>query len=448
MENARFAGGRAAARGLLWAARMRRLLAIGFIWLCCSAAWAILGSTLAVRSGAAEGGLAPEVHALWGPPLAQAPPSALGVETHGATKVEQHYDEKAKRYFDVSREEQVTTKRSLPLERSDLRVKLALEHRRKGLLWFATYGVDFAGAYTFRNDSPEARRTTITFPLTPGVTYDGFEVRGADGKPVEVAFETGRATFERALAPGETSGFEVAYRARGTEAWSYGEPGQGLGPETGRARSFKLAVTTDFGAVDFPAGTLSPSRHGADGGGWSGTWEFKQIVGTSTVGIVLPERLNPGPLAAKITFFAPVSLLFFFFVTGVLLAARRRSIHPMNYFLLACGFFAFHLLFAYTIDHLDVGTAFALAAAVSVGLVVSYARLFVGARTALLQVGVAQLVYLVLFSVSFFFAGFTGLAITVGAILTLFVIMQITGRVAWEEIFARPEPPPVAPPAA
>jgi hypothetical protein len=32
--------------------------------------------------------------------------------------------------------------------------------------------------------------------------------------------------------------------------------------------------------------------------------------------------------------------------------------------------------------------------------------------------------------------GFTGLAITIGSIVTLFVVMQMTGRVRWSEKFA------------
>jgi hypothetical protein len=67
---------------------------------------------------------------------------------------------------------------------------------------------------------------------------------------------------------------------------------------------------------------------------------------------------------------------------------------------------------------------------------VSYARLFVGWRLALREVGVSQVLYLVLFSVSFFWSGFTGLAITLGAILTLFVIMQITGKLDWDRTLA------------
>ena len=49
------------------------------------------------------------------------------------------------------------------------------------------------------------------------------------------------------------------------------------------------------------------------------------------------------------------------------------------------------------------------------------------------EMAIAQLIYLVLFSFTFFWTGFTGLAITIGAILTLFVMMQLTGRVTWDE---------------
>ena len=64
-----------------------------------------------------------------------------------------------------------------------------------------------------------------------------------------------------------------------------------------------------------------------------------------------PNRINPGPLAARITFFAPVALLFFFTVMVILGVIRGRSLHPMNYFFLSAAFFAFHLLLAYLVDH-------------------------------------------------------------------------------------------------
>jgi hypothetical protein len=66
----------------------------------------------------------------------------------------------------------------------------------------------------------------------------------------------------------------------------------------------------------------------------------------------------------------------------------------------------------------------------------------VGLRFAAVEAGVAQLVYLVLFSYAFFFKGFTGLSVTIGAIISLFVVMQMTGRIRWEERF-RSLPRPV-----
>ena len=44
--------------------------------------------------------------------------------------------------------------------------------------------------------------------------------------------------------------------------------------------------------------------------------------------------------------------------------------------------------------------------------------------------------FLVLFSYAFFFEGYTGLTVTIGAIVTLFVLMQATARVDWGAVFA------------
>ena len=119
----------------------------------------------------------------------------------------------------------------------------------------------------------------------------------------------------------------------------------------------------------------------------------------------------------------------------IITTLRGIDLHPMNYFFLAAAFFAFHLLLAYLVDHISIHVAFLICSLVSIFLVVSYLRLVVGLRFAALEAGGAQLIYLVLFSYAFFFQGFTGLAITIGSIVTLFVVMQVTGRIRWEEKF-------------
>ena len=113
----------------------------------------------------------------------------------------------------------------------------------------------------------------------------------------------------------------------------------------------------------------------------------------------------------------------------------------MHFFFLATAFFAFHLLFAYLVDHIEIEPAFILSALVSIFLTISYLRLVVGTKFAFMQAGIAQLIYLVAFTYSFFFEGYTGLIITVLSIITLFVTMQLTAKVNWEEIFSKTEGP-------
>ena len=124
-------------------------------------------------------------------------------------------------------------------------------------------------------------------------------------------------------------------------------------------------MTTDFRAVDFPAGTLSPAEKKVTGRGWLLTWKYTNLVTGSGIGMVMPEKLQPGPLASRISFFAPVSLLFFFFLIFMIATIRRIDLHPMHYFFLATSFFAFHLLLAYLADHVSIHLAFVICSAVS-----------------------------------------------------------------------------------
>ena len=61
------------------------------------------------------------------------------------------------------------------------------------------------------------------------------------------------------------------------------------------------------------------------------------------------------------------------------------------------------------------------AAVVSLGLVVSYLRLVTGMRQTLFVAAASQALFLVLFSYAFFFEGLTGLTVTIGSVVTLFI---------------------------
>jgi len=189
--------------------------------------------------------------------------------------------------------------------------------------------------------------------------------------------------------------------------------------------------------IDFPDGSISPGKKERSDGGWLLTWEFRRLVSGVNIAMVMPQKLQPGPLAGEIAVFAPISLFFFIVVLLVIGIVKGVELHPMHFFFLAAAFFAFHLLFSYLVDQVSIHAAFAIAAVTSLALVISYLRVVFGSRFAFFAAGTAQLVYLVLFSYAFFFKGLTGLAITIGAVMTLFVLMQLTGGIDWAEVFER-----------
>lgn len=194
-------------------------------------------------------------------------------------------------------------------------------------------------------------------------------------------------------------------------------------------------MTTSFKDIDFPVGTESTTmpRTRKDSG-WLLNWDYSDVIGASALGMAMPAVTNPGPVAARMTFFAPVSLLFFFSVIVILGAVRNVDLHPMNYFFLAAGCFAFQLLFSYLVDLIPAYVAFVLSAIVSLLLVNTYLARVAGARFARISL-LAQFAYMVLFSGSFFFEGLTGITITIGAIITLAILMAYTAKVDWNEVF-------------
>jgi hypothetical protein len=387
---------------------LKHIAALIFILGCTAVAWVILGQTVFQRTYQSDSGLRQKVAALWGSPLEERPPA-------------------------------VSNTGLIPLftapESSRIAVDLDLEHRQKGLLWYSTYTVKFAGVYVFRNNTVSPLDLTFAwYPPAGKAVYDDllFTVNGVAATPRK---EKDSWIVSAHIPEGAPAEVKISYRSQGLDTWRYA-----FGPDMSQVRDFALRVKTNFGGVDFLENTLSPSEEHRTGDGWDLAWKYKTLVSGYNIGIAMPAHAQPGPLAGAICYFAPVSLLFFFFVLFMFTILKGVRLHPMNYFFLAAAFFAFHLLFAYLVDHISIQMAFTISSAVSVGLVVSYLRLVAGARFAIREAGIAQFVYLVLFSFSFFFEGYTGLAITIGAIVTLFVAMQMTGRVDWSRRFAAPAP--------
>ncbi|MFC1679922.1 inner membrane CreD family protein [Elusimicrobiota bacterium] len=405
---------------------IKKLSAIVGIFLCASVAWVVLGSTILSRTYSSDAKLKRKVQRIWGTPQSQVAPSA----SYSIQK-----ERKKVRTVDGKREvttERYSEERRVPLMQSDVDLGLSLEHRQKGLLWYSTYKVRFSGKYRFKNTHNQPAVLKIVFPFpSAGAIYDDFAFSIEDANWLEKPIPTqGQAVGRVRVPPGREVTVRVGYRSQGLDDWTYR-----FGTGIEEVNRFNLVMDTDFRDIDFPDDSISPTSKEETADGWRLKWSYKRLLAGVSIGMAMPQRLQPGPLAGKISFFAPVSLFFFIVVLFTITAIRGIRMHPMHYLFLSGAFFAFHLLLAYLVDHVSIHAGFAISAVVSLGLVVSYLRLVVSDRFAFVEAGGAQLMYLVLFSYAFFFKGITGLAITVGAIVTLFLMMQVTAKLDWDKVF-------------
>lgn len=382
-------------------------------------AWFILGAAISARTANSSRSMSGEVADVWGAALVQNHPMAWYATPN-----------------------KLNGRAELLPSKSMVSVDLASEPKRRGLLWHRTYLVKFSAEYAFTNPTRIPQTLYLMVPLpndANGLRGFEFVVDGAAESNASLSPRNGVIQRAIVVEAGASVNVHVAYEANGMNAWAY------QFPDAGRISGFELAMQTNFSEINFPVGTGSPTDRAPLETGWDLAWNYPDVLSAPSIGMDMPKVLNAGPVAARIAFFAPVSLLFF--VTVVLLVGGLRGVplHPMHVFFVSAGFFGFHLLFAYLVDLFPLYVSFGIATVVSLLLVCGYLRAVGG--TMMLKVALpAQLAYLVLFSLSFFFDGLTGIVLAIGSVATLALLMILTAKVNWAEVFQhknRRPPPPI-----
>jgi inner membrane protein involved in colicin E2 resistance len=407
---------------------VKRIGAIFLIFLCTAATWITLSETVTRRTNEYDQKMRGAVGQLWGTKQKQEAPSTVA-RSAGYEKDKWGHQKKDAKVVCVAQSPGAPV--AIPLQASNLNVHLNLEHRQKGLLWYSTYRVKFGARYQVTNPTNEPQCITFEFRFpSEKAIYDNVKFVVGGQEVQDLPINQGKLTTALPLAPGQSEFVEVGYVTSGMDEWWYD-----FGNSVNQIKNFSLAMTTDFDQIDFPDNSISPTNKEKTSKGWKLSWNYTNLLSSVKIGMVMPHRLNPGPWVSQVSYAAPISLFLFFFLLFVISTVRGIKIHPMNYFFIGASFFSFHLLLAYLVDHVSVHAAFVIASLVSVGLVISYMRLVVDRRFAFVEVGISQFVFLVLFSYSFFFQGYTGLAITLLCVATLFVTMQITARFDWEAVF-------------
>lgn len=408
----------------------KRIVAITFIFICATVAWVILGGTVQYRTSAQDNELKMAVGQLWGTIQAQKAPSVSyqkwDKEITQVKEIASNGEQK-----NAEKVETRVSSHDAPVDGSDIRVNLHLDQRKKGLLWYSTYKVAFTGRYTVENRLEQEEEYCFNFYLpSQSAVYDNFTLT-IDGRKIpNIELQEGKLSQSFKLPPGKSSIVEVTYESQGMDEWWYL-----FGDDVTQVKNFQLVMDTDFEKIDFPQNSVSPVKKNKANKGWTLTWSYSNLLSGVQIGMKMPRKLNPGPWVSQITYFAPVSLFLFFFLTLMFSTLKGVRLHPMHYFFMGAAFFTYHLLLSYLVDHISIHVAFWICSSVSIFLVISYMRIVAGHEFAFLEIGLSQLAFLVLFSYTFFFQGFTGLTITILCIITLYIVMQMTARLDWERIF-------------
>ncbi len=119
---------------------LKRLIAIGGIIVCTAVGWFILGSSVLVRSGVSLNRCGPEVTGGWGPLMTQ-PHPVIYYNSPGSAN----------------------GRHLIQPSQSDVAVSLRYEPKRKGLLWYRTFLVDFQGDYSLQNPTQITQTIYVRF---------------------------------------------------------------------------------------------------------------------------------------------------------------------------------------------------------------------------------------------------------------------------------------------
>ena len=342
---------------------------------------------------------------------------------------------------------------------SGIKLDLSLERKKVGNLWFPIFIATYQGAYEYKMDSIPVEHRSDPLFLLPGLNSSEsifrsieLKINGSTVEPLSKLISNTPIELTSELKADGALLVDFYYETTGTDYLLYTLSNQKKKADSERGNSegtiekerltrldnFNLKLTTDFLKYDFPGRTIPYTTIRETEKETEFEWQFDKTVTGKNIGIIVPEETNPGERAARISFFAPISLLFFFVVMTIFGILTKQNLHSMHFFFLAATFLSFHLVYSYSSDHVSMYIAFGIAALVSCFLTFSYLARVKDRKYSFIAM-LLQLLYLVLFSWSFFYKtdsglGITGLTVTIVSVLTLFVLMQLTAKLDWKNL--------------
>jgi len=385
---------------------LKNILFYKYFWLILivlSIGWLMLAARLEVRTYKAFGEQLESVKQIWGDNLAQPMPS-IRYKRFGS---------------DVSSLNQGE------LNKSNIKVKLTMDYRKKGLVYYTGYNASFEGHYTIQNTENENIYLSFIFPYPSqeGVLQNVKLLINGEEDVDDTEYQPQLILWTGILNPADTLNISVHYEGRGLNQFEYGfEPGI-------QVNQFTMVMEV-HGAedLDYAESTMPPTEAIQDlPQGKRLTWHLNRTLSQFNIGVILPDKLNVEKQLFIMNQRVPVFFVLFLVTLTLILQLADKKINFIPIAVISIAYFLFYPFLAYLAAYLDIILAFVIAF-ISIGMLIfNYVRSLYGIKMAL-AVFTAYSFFLGITSVAALLPTYTGLILTIEGVVLIGIMMQVLSK--------------------
>jgi prepilin-type N-terminal cleavage/methylation domain-containing protein len=272
------------------------------------------------------------------------------------------------------------------------------------------YEAQFRGKIQAVRPKDEAGDCELELPLPPQtISLADLEITAGGKLSETVALREGKMVWRGALAA-EPTLLEITYTAVGKGLYELSVPPGGI------LDRFQITLAANGSDVRLLELSLQPTsfKHTADATTY--TWDYKRIlfgqpVRLDVLGIAPIDRLG------ELTWLAPVSVLVFGLLVGLVVRAARVTRFDRSMLLLTVGTFAgAYPLMYFAQEYIPLGAAVATAAAIALAIIGVRAVTLMGLKLALAGVIVPAATILIITLAAAVFPRLQGILLTVEAL--------------------------------
>jgi hypothetical protein len=363
------------------------------------------------------------VSEIWGGSIVQSPPSL----TFESTVKEQYENKKTGEMMDKT----VLVEKGLGFASQDLKLSMRKNIRKKGLLLFPGYELDFYGKFVIKNFLTKKNRIHFRMEL-PNYAGNIMNVQILlNGK--EYKEDTNLADgidWSGEMEPLEEKEISIFYKAQGSKSFQYS-----LGVQAIEMKRLSVILESDFSNFNIPDNAMAPSTSNSDSETIKIEWKGENIITGQNLSVNFEIEGNYGAMASKLFYYSPISMALFLSLLLLLLIPRGVKLHPMQYLFVIISFFIFYPLGSYLISYFNVILGILLSLAASTLILLQYTYAIKKGSVLIQSSMISAVIFQWLFSIAFFFPEHTGFIITISTIGSFVFLSRATAEIDWENKF-------------